>query len=68
MELQEYYMRHVPEYYDDMYKDGFTPMEIKYAHERMMYREIEARQEERAAAKEEQIPTNVNFHVEIKKK
>ena len=53
MELQEYYMRHVPEYYDDMYKDGFTPMEIKYAHERMMYREIEARQEERAAAKEE---------------
>ena len=45
MDLQEYYMRHVPEYYDDMYKDGFTPMEIKFAHERMMYREIEARKQ-----------------------
>lgn len=46
MDLQEYYMRHVPEYYDDMYKDGFTPMEIKFAHERMMYREIEARRQQ----------------------
>lgn len=46
MDLQEYYMRHVPEYYDDMYKDGFTPMEIKFAHERMMYREIEERRQQ----------------------
>ena len=36
--------RHVPEYYDLMYLDGFTPEEIMYAHRRSMLQSIEERQ------------------------
>ena len=35
------YMRHVPEYYDEMYQDGFTPDEIMYAARKKMNREFE---------------------------
>lgn len=36
--------RHVPEYYNLMYWDGFTPEEIMYAHRRSMLQSIEERQ------------------------
>jgi hypothetical protein len=31
MTLSEYYHRNVPEYYDWMYLDGYTPEQIMYA-------------------------------------
>lgn len=34
-------MRHVPDYYDYMYMDGFTPDEIMYAARKKMNREFE---------------------------
>lgn len=41
MSLQEDIMRHVPDYYDYMYMDGFTPDEIMYAARKKMNREFE---------------------------
>ena len=34
MTLSEYYHRNVPEYYDWMYLDGYTPEQIWYAKRR----------------------------------
>ena len=31
MTLFDEHMKHIPEYYDTMYLDGFTPAEIRYA-------------------------------------
>ena len=37
MTLAEYLNRRIPEYYDGMYKDGFTPQEIlTAAHKKML--------------------------------
>ena len=46
MTTQEYLYRKVPEYYDTMYLDGFTPDEIMYAHHRMMRRKIAERKKQ----------------------
>ena len=34
--LADYIHRRVPEYYNGMYRDGYSPQEIKYAHSKMM--------------------------------
>lgn len=46
MTLSEYCYRKVPEYYDTMYLDGFTPDEIHYAMRRKMKRDIEEREQQ----------------------
>ena len=48
------YGRRIPEYYDSMYLDGYTPYEILHATRKKMYREYQAREEAKRRAKEEQ--------------
>ena len=52
MTLSEYCYRKVPDYYDTMYLDGFTPDEILYAHRKMMRKKQEERQQEKQIKKE----------------
>lgn len=47
MTLENYHFREIPEYYDWMYLDGFTPDEILYALYKKMNRQ-QAEQEELA--------------------
>lgn len=47
MTLENYRFREIPEYYDWMYLDGFTPEEILYALHKKMDRQ-QAEQEELA--------------------
>lgn len=42
--LEAYQKRKIPEYYDAMYLDGFTPTEIMYAFHKSMSKKIEERQ------------------------
>ena len=43
MNIEDYYYRKVPEYYDYMYLDGYTPDEIMYAHRKKFRREYAER-------------------------
>jgi hypothetical protein len=59
------YGRRIPEYYDTMYMDGYTPYEILYAVRKKMHREYLEREEAKKRAKQEAesesvIPT-LNF-------
>lgn len=45
MTISEYYDSKIPDYYDTMYLDGYTPDQILYSVHRQMVREIEARRE-----------------------
>ena len=54
--------RHIPEYYDTMYLDGYTPYEILYAARKKMHREYQ----EREAAKREAIIPTLNFKSVVK--
>ena len=47
------YGRRIPEYYDTMYLDGYTPYEILYATRKKMYREYLERKEAQKRAKQE---------------
>ena len=38
------YGRRIPEYYDTMYLDGYTPYEILYATRKKMFREYQERE------------------------
>ena len=65
------YGRRIPEYYDSMYLDGYTPYEILHATRKKMYREYQAREEAKRRAKEEQeqevVPViNIKSVVKIK--
>lgn len=55
--------KQIPEYYDGMYLDGFTPQEIIEAAHNSLLRDAEARQEAKAV----EPPMNVRFQVEVKK-
>ena len=46
MSIFDHKYRKVPEYYDTMYLDGFTPDEIHYAMRRKMKRDIEGREQQ----------------------
>ncbi len=48
--------RELPEYYDTMYLDGYTPEEILQAQRNTMYKELLGEEE------------NVTINVEVKKK
>lgn len=39
--MLDYYFRKLPEYYDTMYLDGYTPEEIYMAHRKMMYEKLQ---------------------------
>ena len=66
MTLSEYYDRQIPDYYDSMYLDGFTPDQILHAAHRKTIREYEARKEaQRAEAEANEIP-NVKIISEVK--
>lgn len=52
MRLVDQFFRHVPEYYDTMYLDGFKPEEIMYAKRKQMYREFEERERKQREQKE----------------
>ena len=66
MTLIDDYYRRVPEYYDWMYRDGFTPEEIMYALHKKMNREMAERE-----ASGETPPSfdavKINSEVKIKK-
>lgn len=63
MSLSDYYDSKIPDYYDTMYLDGYTPDQILYSVHRKMVREIEARK--RAKAEANEIP-NVKIVSEVK--
>ena len=66
MSLAEYYDRQIPDYYDTMYMDGFTPDQILHAAHRKMDKMIqERRAAKRAAAEANEIP-NVKIVSEVK--
>ena len=66
MTLSDYYNRQIPEYYDTMYLDGYTPDQIMTAFRKKMYRDYEARQAaKRAEAEANEIP-NVKINSEVK--
>lgn len=39
--MKEHIERKIPEYYDTMYLDGYTPEEIYMAHKKMMYEKLQ---------------------------
>lgn len=43
LSVEDYYTRHIPEYYDTMWMDGYTPTEIMHALHKTMRREQEER-------------------------
>ena len=53
----DYATRKIPDYYDTMFLDGFTPTEILYAQHQTMLKEIEARN----SVDEIQINSNVKI-------
>ena len=58
MSLSDYYNRQIPEYYNTMYMDGYTPEQIMYAARKKMQRMYEVREAaKRAKAEENEIPT-----------
>ena len=64
------YGRRIPEYYDTMYLDGYTPYEILHATRKKMFREYQEREAAAQSAKEEaekdaSIPT-LNFKSVVK--
>lgn len=66
MSLMNHYFRDVPEYYDTMYMDGYTPEQIMHAaHKKMQRMYEERRAAQRAAAEENEIP-NVKIISEVK--
>lgn len=45
MSVIENYNKNIPEYYDTMYLDGYTPQEIYQAHKKRMVDELTAKEE-----------------------
>lgn len=67
MTLLDYVNRKVPEYYDWMYLDGFTPEQIMEASSKKMYNDYLARKEaQRAEAEPEMIIPNITFKSVVK--
>ena len=64
MTLYDYQTRNIPEYYDGMYLDGYTPEQIIMASRKKMIREYE----DRIAAEEDATPYNIKITSEVKKR
>ena len=66
MSLIDQYFRNVPEYYNIMYMDGYTPEQITHAAHKKMQRMYEEREAaKRAEAEANEIP-NVKIISEVK--
>ena len=66
MSLIDQHFRDVPEYYDTMYMDGYTPERIMHAAHKKMQRMYEEREAaKRAEAEANEIP-NVKIISEVK--
>ena len=66
MSLIDQYFRNIPEYYDTMYMDGYTPEQIMHAAHKKMQRMYEEREAaKRAEAEANEIP-NVKIISEVK--
>ena len=65
MTLNNYY-KNVPEYYDYMYLDGYTPDQIVYAARKSMIRRYEEQKAARQAEAEENEIPNVKIISEVK--
>ena len=58
MTLLSDFHRNVPEYYNTMYLDGYTPEQIMHAaHKKMQRMDEERKAAQRAKAEENEIPT-----------
>lgn len=69
--IEQYANRRIPEYYDEMYQDGFTPQEIYIAHKRKTQRfafEYFEAQKKASEDSSESILNNVKLSSEIKVK
>ena len=66
MSLMNHYFRDVPDYYDTMYMDGYSPEQILHAAHKKMMRQVEEREAaQRAEAEANEIP-NVKIISEVK--
>ena len=66
MSLMNHYFRDVPEYYDTMYMDGYSPEQILHAAHQTMIRQYEERKAAlQAEAEANEIP-NVKIISEVK--
>ena len=68
MTLFDYYDRQIPDYYDGMYRDGYTPQQISYALHRKMIQQYEARKANQRAEVEQNEVWNVKITSEVKVK
>lgn len=68
MSLADYYNRNIPEYYDTMYQDGYTPDQIMTAFHRKISQEYEARIARKQAEAEQNEVWNVKITSEVKVK
>ena len=57
MSIADYYNRQIPEYYDFMYQDGYSPYEVYYALKKKMSQQQQKEQ-----------PLKVHFTYEVKHK
>ena len=63
MSIFDYKYRNVPEYYNTLYLDGFTPAELRYA----LRKQIEREQEEQNLLKQEEMAKEQAINREIEK-
>ena len=68
MTLADYYNRNIPEYYDTMYQDGYTPNQIMTALRKKMLREYNEREAMKQAEAEQNEVWNVKITSEVKLK
>lgn len=66
MALYEYYDKQIPDYYPTMYRDGYSPEQIRYALHRKMVREYQAREARKQAEAEQSEVWNVKITSEVK--
>ena len=66
MTLYEYYDRKIPDYYDTMYRDGYSPEQILHSARRKILREHEARKAERLAEAEAMEIPEVKITSEVR--
>ena len=66
MTLSEYMNRQVPDYYDWMYLDGYTPYQILQAKHKQMVNDYLAREEAKKEAEPEMYIPNITFKSVVK--
>lgn len=66
MTEQMQFGRKIPEYYDTMYLDGYSPYEILHATHNTIYQQHQDRQEAAQRARDEAIIPTINFKSTVK--